>query len=278
MHYAFVLPFGDAKTAAEYAEVAEQAGWNGFFVWEPVWGIDAWVSLTAAAMRTERIRLGTMLTPLSRMRPWKLASETATLDQLSNGRVILSVGLGALDSGFEAFGEVTDRKTRADLLDEGLDVLTGLWRGQPFHYAGKHYKIHETDFFPPRPPVQQPRIPIWVVGAWPRMKSMRRALRYDGLLPTVMDERGKHRATLPEDIVAMKTFIEKHRSETTPFDIIVEGTTPGNDLQKAKEIIQPWEDAGATWWLEALWSAPHTAKGLITVRKRIELGPPGLEK
>src|SRR3990172_9740304 len=130
--YGFVLPYGDARTAADLAYEAEKAGWDGFFVCEPVWGIDAWVALTAAAVRTERIRLGTMLSPISRMRPWKLASETATLDNLSNGRVILSVGLGAIDTGFEAFGEVTDRSMRAELLDEGLDILIGLWRGQPF--------------------------------------------------------------------------------------------------------------------------------------------------
>jgi Luciferase-like monooxygenase len=274
MRYGFVLPYGDAKTAAECAHLAEQAGWDGFFVWEPIWGIDAWVSLTAAAMRTESLRLGTMLTPLSRMRPWKLASETATLDQLSNGRVILAVGLGAIDSGFEAFGEVTDRKTRAELLDEGLDILTGLWRGQPFQYAGRHYTIKETDFLPPPPPVQQPRIPIWVVGAWPGMKSMRRVLRYDGLLPNVLDESGKHRSTIPDDILAMKAFIETHRTETTPFDIIVEGTSPGGDPEQAKEIIRPWKNAGATWWLEALWSAPRNAKGLKAIQKRIKKGPP----
>src|SRR5512137_1911371 len=100
MRYGFVLPKGDARTAAGLAREAEQAGWDGFFVWEPVWGIDAWVALTAAAMQTQKIRLGTMLTPISRMRPWKLASETATLDNLSGGRVILSVGLGATDTGF----------------------------------------------------------------------------------------------------------------------------------------------------------------------------------
>ncbi len=191
MKYGFVLPYGDARTAADLAREAEAAGWDGFFVWEPVWGIDAWVALTAAAMRTERIRLGTMLTPVSRMRPWKLASETATLDNLSGGRVILSVGLGHLPTGFEEFGEVTDRNTRAELLDEGLDILTGLWRGQPFNHNGKHYQIKEITNFPPPPPVQKPRIPIWVVGAWPRKKSMRRALRYDGLLPVKMDNDGK---------------------------------------------------------------------------------------
>jgi alkanesulfonate monooxygenase SsuD/methylene tetrahydromethanopterin reductase-like flavin-dependent oxidoreductase (luciferase family) len=185
MKYGFVLPYGDARTAAELAQAAENAGWDGFFIWEPVWGVDAWVSLAAAAMLTERIRLGTMLSPVSRMRPWKLASETATLDNLSNGRVILSVGLGAVDTGFAEFGEVTDRKTRAELLDEGLDILTGLWKGQPFSYSGKHYQVKPTAFMPPPPPVQEPRIPIWVVGAWNYPKSMQRVLRYDGLLPYI---------------------------------------------------------------------------------------------
>src|SRR6185436_15536193 len=212
MKYGFVLPIGDARAVANFAYDAEQAGWDGIYVAETVWGIDAWISLTAAAMRTERIRLGTDLTPLSRMRPWKLASETVTLDHLSNGRVILAVGLGAIDTGFEAFGEVTDRPTRAELLDEGLDILTGLWRGQPFSYSGKHYQIKETSFYPPPPPVQQPRIPIWMVGAWPRMRSMRRVLRYDGLLPTVFGESGDMREITPDDIRAMKAFVEANRA------------------------------------------------------------------
>ena len=250
MRYGFVFPGGEARLAADFALAAEQAGWDGFFVWEPVWGIDAWVSLTAAAMRTERIRLGTMLTPVSRMRPWTLASETATLDCLSNGRVILSVGLGALDTGFAAFGEVTDRKTRAELLDEGLDILTGLWRGQPFHYAGKHYTVQETSFSPPPPPVQQPRIPIWVVGAWPRPKSMRRVLRYDGLIPSAFDDDGTARQATPDEIRAMKSFVEANRPETTPFDIVVEGETPGDDPEQDAAIVRPWADAGATWWTD----------------------------
>jgi alkanesulfonate monooxygenase SsuD/methylene tetrahydromethanopterin reductase-like flavin-dependent oxidoreductase (luciferase family) len=252
------------------AKEAEVAGWDGFFVWEPVWGVDAWVSLTAAAMRTERIRLGTMLTPLSRMRPWKLASETATLDQLSGGRVILAVGLGALDTGFAAFGEVTDRKTRAELLDEGLEILTGLWRGQPFSYEGKHYTVSPTTFNPPAPPAQQPRIPIWVVGAWPREKSMRRALAYDGLIPSAFDERGSARQATPEEIGEIRAYVAAHRSGGGPFDIVVEGTTPGNDAGAAAEIVQPWADAGATWWIEAMWEAA----GLDQVRSRVRQGPP----
>jgi hypothetical protein len=272
--YGFVLPHGDARTAADFAHDAELAGWDGFFVWEPVWGIDAWVALTAAAMRTERIRLGTMLTPLSRMRPWKLASETATLDNLSNGRVILAVGLGALDTGFEVFGEVSDRKTRAELLDEGLDILTGLWRGQPFSYDGKHYKIKPTDFCQPPPPVQQPRIPIWVVGAWRWERSMQRVLRYDGLLPAVLDKNRRWRKITPDDIRAMRAFIDEQRTATTPFDVVMEGQTPGDDPEQAAATVGPWIEAGATWWIEALWETPRTVAGLEAVYTRIRQGPP----
>lgn len=276
MKYGFVLPYGDARTAAEYAYQAEQAGWDGFFVWEAVWGIDAWISLTAAAMRTERIRLGTMLTPVSRMRPWKLASETATLDNLSNGRVILAVGLGATDTGFVEFGEVTERKARVELLDEGLEILTGLWRGQPFAFEGKHYHIkpfQRRELMAP-PPVQQP-IPIWVVGAWPAEKSMRRALRYNGLLPAIMGEDGKvsMRSATPDEIRRMRAYIQANRPEATPFDIVVEGTTPGDDPQGTAAIVGPYAEAGATWWLEALWDAMHDPR---RVEARLRQGPPRL--
>ncbi len=275
MKYGIVLPYGDARTAAELGQVAEQAGWDGFFVWEPVWGIDAWVCLTAVSLSTSRIRLGTLLTPLSRMRPWKLASETATLDNLCNGRVILSVGLGAVDTGFEAFGEITDRKTRAELLDEGLDILTGLWQGQPFAYEGSHYHLKPCDFFPPPPPVQQPRIPIWVVGAWPRPKSMQRVLKYDGLLPNVLDETGKNRPPTHEDVRQMKAYIDNHRTATTPFDIILEGETPGDNQMEAASITSQWANAGATWWIESLWRMMEQPdKGYRSLRQRIEQGPP----
>lgn len=273
MKFGFVMPKGDARTSAEFAKLAEDTGWDGFFVWEPVWGVDAWVSLTAAAMVTERIRLGTMLTPLSRMRPWKLASETATLDRLSNGRVILSVGLGSINSGFSEFGEITDRKTRVELLDEGLDILVGLWKGQPFNYQGKHYQIRETSFFIPPPPIQQPRIPIWVVGAWPKEKSLQRALRYDGLLPAFFDEDKKEvrfEPATPPEIEMIHRWVLRNRIESTPFEIVVEGTTPADDRGKAIGIVQPFAASGATWWIEALWGADS----LEEISQRLRQGPP----
>ena len=278
MNYGFILPGGDARDAAELARVAEEAGWDGFFVWERVWGVDAWVSLTAAAMVTDRIKLGTMLTPLSRMRPWKLASETATLDRLSSGRVILAVGLGAIDSGFAAFGEETDRKIRAELLDEGLEILTALWQGQPITYTGKHYQITPTPFRAAPPPVQPAGIPIWVVGAWPRERSMRRVVKYDGLLPGVFDPDGSQRSPTPAELVEITAYIAAHRTKEGPFDIVMEGETPGDDPAAAETAIRPWIGTGVTWWLEGMWSQVDAPDGVSTVRRRLELGPPRIDE
>jgi len=169
MRYGFVMAYGDARTAAELAALAEEHGWDGFFVWESVWGIDAWAMLAAAAMTTERIRLGTMLTPLPRRKPWDLAGQTSTVDNLSNGRVTLAVGLGvAGEERFWLFEDDPGRKVRAELMDDSLEMLQHLWRDQPFEYAGKHYRAKKlAELMPPAPPppVQQPRIPTWVVGA-----------------------------------------------------------------------------------------------------------------
>lgn len=278
MKTGFVLPGGDARLAAELAREAELAGWDGFFVWEPVWGVDAWVCLTAAAMRTDRIRLGTLLSPLSRMRPWKLASESATLDVLSGGRVILAVGLGAINSGFETFGEVTERRTRAELLDEGLAIVTGLWRGQPFAWQGKHYQVAETDFIPPPPPVQQPRIPVWVVGALGSAKSMRRALKYDGLIPQSMktDEDGRRSAQHASlaDLQASLPQLRAQRPAGTGYDVIVEGETPGDDPATGMATLAAWRAAGATWWLETMWRAAGQQASVAAIRRRIQQGPP----
>jgi alkanesulfonate monooxygenase SsuD/methylene tetrahydromethanopterin reductase-like flavin-dependent oxidoreductase (luciferase family) len=276
MKFGFVFPGGDARTAADFALAAETAGWDGFFVWEPVWGNDAWVSLTAAAMLTERIRLGTLLTPLSRMRPWKLASESVTLDHLSGGRVIISVGLGALETGFAEFGEATSRQQRAELLDEGLEILTGLWRGQPFRFQGKHYQIEPAAFQNPPPPVQQPRIPIWVVGLHGAPRSIQRAVRYDGWLVAFKDEKGDWKTTTPDDLrravpeVLQQVRETRGEAEAGRYDIIVEGVSPGGDAQAAAAHVRPYAEAGATWWIESIWEAPS----LDPVYERLRQGPP----
>lgn len=271
MQFGVTLPHNDnARAIVELGCEAEAAGWDGVFVWDGIDGNDPWVTLTAIAARTERIKLGTMLTPVSRRRPWKLAQETATLDRISGGRVILPVGLGAIETGFAKYGKETDRSRRAEMLDEGLDVLDGLWSGEAFSYDGEHFSIDEVVYSPA--PLQQPRIPIWVVGAWPRPKSMRRVLRCDGVLPYKLD--GTNTSITPDDIRAMKVWIDDRREATTPFDIIWEDDTPGNDPAAAAEMIAPWADAGVTWWLESVWKGPRSANGLESMRQRIEQGPP----
>lgn len=277
MKYGFVLPYGDARTAAELAAVGEDAGWDGFFVWEPVWGIDAWVTLAAAAMRTSRIRLGTMLTPLPRRRPWDLAGQAATVDNLSGGRVIVSVGLGAVHEGWLAFEPDPGRKVRAELLDEGLDVLTGLWAGQPFEYHGRHYQVRPTDFMRPPPPVQRPRIPIWVVGAWPAARSMRRAARWDGWLPNLLPaEPGRPPPELTPEVIA-EAVAEVRRLRAAEgrtmdgYDVVVEGIT---QPAAAAGEIDKWARAGATWWIEADWTVERD-KVPAYARARLAAGPTG---
>lgn len=270
MKCGIVLPYGDAKAAMELAVLAEDHGWDGFFVWEPVWGIDAWVALTAAAARTSKIRLGTLLSPLSRMRPWKIASEYATLDNLSGGRVILSVGLGAVDTGFDDFGEEVDVRARAELMDEALNIVTGLWNGQPFSYDGKHYHLKPTEFHPPPPPVQQT---IWVVGLLGSQKSMARAARYQGLLPSVRADDGAWRKLEPDDVREMRRICSQAGC-ADHFDIVVEGTTPGDDVAKVRSEVEAWEGAGATWWIETMWEAQFESDPLTPVADRIRQGPP----
>jgi hypothetical protein len=266
VRYGFVLPGGTATEQVEQAVLAERAGWDGVFVWEAAYGVDPWTLLGAVATRTERIRLGTMLTPLPWRRPWKVASQAATLDQLSGGRAILAVGLGAVDSALGDTGEVTDRRTRAEMLDEGIDLVAGLWKGR-LGFAGRHYQMHlepRPDLAETASPVQD-RIPIWVVGAWPHPKSMRRVLRCDGLLPACLDENG-FRPTTPDDVEAMLGWL------------VSRGTSIGLRADfpvAAAAVVSRWAEAGCTWWLETRWEMPHhSAERLGEVRRRLEAGPP----
>lgn len=260
MRFGFVIPWADADEVGDLAAAAEESGWDGIFVWEPVWGVDAWISLAVAAVRTSRIRLGTLLTPPSRRRPAELASQVATVDRLSGGRVTLSVGLGALDSGFEAFGEECDKRVRAELMDECLDIVTGLWAGQPFEYAGKHYTISPTTFPTIGNTVQQPRPPIWCVGVLNRPKTMLRALRWDGLLPQVMVD-GKGESASLEAVAKVRAEIGDR-----PYDIVIEGN--GSEHSPAA-----WADAGATWWIESMWDAVGRAEPGLAALDRLHEGP-----
>jgi alkanesulfonate monooxygenase SsuD/methylene tetrahydromethanopterin reductase-like flavin-dependent oxidoreductase (luciferase family) len=265
----FLVTTGDPRTAAALAAEAEAAGWDGVFYWDgvaipDVEIYDPWVVMAAMAMRTERVRLGAIVTPPARRRPWKLARETMTLDRLSNGRLVLPVGLGAIDDGaFGNVGEPTSARVRAERLDESLAILEGLWTGQPFGYEGVHYRFGPMAFRPT--PVQQPRIPIWVVGTWPIERSVRRALRFDGILPQTSD---------PATIAALAAFISREREpglRDPSFEIVVEGTT-AVDPASATAVIGPLAEAGATWWIESDWAGAT----VDSLRRRIGGGPPRL--
>lgn len=269
MKYGVILPGGTATEQLDQALLAEQAGWDGVFVWEAAYGVDAWSLLAAMAVRTSRVRLGTLLTPLPWRRPWKVASQVVTVDRLSGGRAILTVGLGAISTDLPDTGEVVDLRQRAAMLDEGIDLIRELWAGrQRFRGQHFHYDCGRDDLVQVARPVQE-RIPIWVVGAWPRPKSMRRVLRCDGVVPQYDGDEGT-----PAQLRKLCSWLEEHGA-AGQVDVIAEGETPAANAPEANAIVQPWLEAGATWWLENRWQMPHNSQERMQeVRQRISAGPP----
>jgi probable F420-dependent oxidoreductase len=276
MYYGLYIPnLGEqvnARMLAQLAQEAEGAGWDGMFLWDhilykspkspPV--IDPWIALAAMATVTRRIRLGTIVTPIARRHPWKLARETVTLDHLSGGRLTLGVGLGQpARTEFAQFGDESDQRMRAAKLDEGLEVLTGLWTGQPFSYKGEHYRVHRTTFLPA--PVQSPRIPIWVAGVWPRPKPFRRAAKWDGVIPL------RHGGQMtPQDIVDMRAAMERAQPLPETFDIVKIHSMGIKDRRRSAQEAARFADVGVTWWLDSLFP-DHSS--LDALRDYIGQGP-----
>jgi alkanesulfonate monooxygenase SsuD/methylene tetrahydromethanopterin reductase-like flavin-dependent oxidoreductase (luciferase family) len=258
--------FGEARALVELARQAEAAGWDGFFVWDhvarpgapPV--VDPWIALAAVAGATERMRIGALVTPLARRRPWKVARETVSLDRLSGGRLVFGAGLGSpggAESEWAAFGEEGDLRARAERLDEGLAVLAGLWTGERFSHSGTHYAVRDSLFRPA--PAQAPRIPVWIAGYWPNRAPLRRAARWDGLF--ALFPGGPPRDA--EELRAALDFVESQRAPGAgPFDVVYAGDPRGNP--------EPYARAGATWWLARI--APEAT--LEATRSLIAAGPP----
>ena len=264
MNYGFILT-GHPTEIVELAQEAEAAGWDGVFLSDD-W-MTAWIILTAIAMRTQRILLGTMLTPLPEQLPWYVAAQTATLDQLSGGRVILTAGLGILEPG--QVGSLNN-KVRAERLDEALEILESRWRGESLrtfpsegHYS--HFQqMRSSVEVHMHVPQQKPRIPIWVIGG-SKQSQLRRAARWDGAVIG-----GK-----PEELRARKATIEALRSSPSSLDIITEGETPPHDPARATAIVRPYAEAGATWWLESMWEWEGITRN-YDMRTRIRSGPPNI--
>jgi len=244
------------QTLVQMAVDAEKSGWDGFFLWDHLveWDkkiplSDSLTMLATIAVKTERIRIGTTLSPLPRYKPWAVARQTATLDHLSNGRFTLSVGLVAVEScDYARFGEDPDNRVLAEKLDESLRIITGLWSGRKFSFQGKHYKVGPTVFLPA--PKQRPRIPIWVGGSWPRKGPFKRASRWDGVIPLKLPER----LPSPDDLKEIVAFIKKHRLLPGSFDVVNIGWTTGLNRRKDAEKVRPFAESGMTWWLESLYT------------------------
>ena len=285
MRYAVNLPiiadFSDPRSLVRLAQRAESAGWDGVFVWDsllfdekwmpPV--IDPWVTLAAIAATTYRVKIGTMLAQLARRRPWKVAREVVTLDNLSDGRMILGVALGfSASAEYEQFGEDGNARVRADKLDESLEIITGLCSGEPFSYNGQYYQIKETTFLPR--PVQQPRVPVWVGGYWPNRRPFRRAARWDGVCPAEIEVRSDGFSILttsPDSVRNILGYVNEYRTATGSFDVIVSRALPQEDPAQTAEIVAAYQEAGVTWLLRDLlpWEVSFAQAEQI-----IDRGPP----
>ena len=280
MRYAVNVPnfedYSDVRTVAALAADAEAAGWDGFFVWDHLtfvkaWRLriaDPWLLLAGVALATERLRLGPMVTPLARRRPWKVARETVTLDRLSGGRLVLGVGLGEPpEDEYGSFGEPTDPAVRAAKLDEGLEVLTRLWSGETVSFQGRHYRVDQVAFQPT--PVQRPRIPIWVAGAWPRRARCAAPPASTAAPPQARPRRrapprprrrarpARGRRPVPDVHRAVRRGRRRHHPD---------------DPAAARDLLDPLAEAGMTWWQE---SVDPRQTDLEAFRRKVRRGPPG---
>jgi alkanesulfonate monooxygenase SsuD/methylene tetrahydromethanopterin reductase-like flavin-dependent oxidoreductase (luciferase family) len=253
----------DPLLLVDLAERAEVAEWDGFFVWDHLMhagdlpACDPWVALGAVAGRTERLTLGPLVTPLPRRRPWKVAREAVTLDRLTQGHSVLGVGIGTDHyREFAAFDEAaTNDRERAELLDEGLEVITSLWRGHRVNHTGAHFHVDDVLQIPE--PIQAPRIPIWCAAIWPHSAPLRRAARWDGVVPM-------GRLT-PSDVADLRTQVDRHRVGTAPFDVALATAAASGSP------IAEYEVAGVTWWLVSI--DPRAT--MSSLQALVDNGPPG---
>jgi alkanesulfonate monooxygenase SsuD/methylene tetrahydromethanopterin reductase-like flavin-dependent oxidoreductase (luciferase family) len=270
-HGIAVVPFGlyaDPNYVVQLGQAAEAAGWESLFVWDHLAftiGIpsgDPWVILSAIAQATDKIKIGTGVTPLPRYRPHVLANLLTTLDLLSNGRLIFGAGLGAIPQEFSAYGEDSEAKPRAIMLDEGLEIINQMMSGNPVNYQGQYYSVDNITLAPL--PIQQPRVPIWIGGESP--PALRRAARWDGWVIGVDDEQGNITKT-PDELREQVSLIHSLRSDPNlPYEVALMGQAFG----KGQSMTSEYESAGATWWLEIIAPLLGSHEEML---ERIHVGP-----
>jgi len=229
--------------------------------------VDPWLALCAIALATRRMRIGALMTPLAAYLPWQLARQGMTLDQLSSGRVIFGAGLGFKEEDFLAVGADATTLIRAEKLDEGLALLRLFWTGEPFSFTGKHYQVIQAQLLPT--PIQTPTIPIWLAGVWPHRKPLRRAARFDGLY--IASEQATGEPLTPTDLYEAVAYVRSQRQDHTSLDVAFAGVT---EAATAASVIQPYAQAGATWWLEGIWVERGSVQKM---RERIQHGPPNID-
>jgi len=246
-------PYSNPSVLADLAVEAEKAGWDGYFLWDvipsedPAVTADPWISLAAMAVKTRKLILGPMITPLARRRPWRVALEALSLDHLSKGRLILGAGLGAT-SDYEAWGEESDPKIRAQKLDEGLEIITKLWSGKAFTHTGNHYQTKQVQFS--QRPIQRPRIPIWIAGHWPNNAPMRRAASWEGVFPFKRDMQTFNEMLSPKQVKEIIAYISLHRKNPDAIEMVHAGVSSPEETPEQINLIKEYAEAGVTWWLE----------------------------
>lgn len=267
----------DPMALVDIAVEAERAGFDGFFLWDHMtWSndglgpsiVDPWAVLSVIAARTERIMLGPMITPVSRRRPWVLARQTVTLDLLARGRTVFGAGLGSPVHGdFGIFGEETDDRTRAGMLDEGLDLMAELWSGDVVEFHGKHFQVEPVRFTPA--PFNGSRIPVWVGGVLPSTAGMRRAARWDGAVP-IRYAGGRLATPSARDIAFVRDLVIEARGNADDFDLVVWAEVTSDPAAVAASL-PAFEEAGTTWWIES--ARPPQDDWYDRLRERIAAGP-----
>lgn len=293
MQYAVYAPtfndYGEPAKMIALAQAAERAGYDGFFIWdhlalEPegrIEIVDATVMLGALAQATRRVRLGAMITPLARRRPWKVAKEMATLDRLSGGRMVFGVGLGEPPGvEFEAFGEDGSARGRAARLDEGLALFDPLVRGEQVTHDGATYHLRDARLAPRA--TQSPRMPIWVAASLPARAGVRRAARWDGIFPVRVPQAILDGAPVtaldwtawwlaPADIAALVSEVTALRPGGTPFEVVASGRVAHLPPAAAREHVAAFAAAGASWWCEWVDETRGTFEATLAAIGR---GPP----